>query len=163
MVNHLFISISIGSSMFIHFPHSMDWFKGKNTEKKHISWENPWFPGRCSLKPIHFPHRCWSTPTVNVGPRILSTPAVKASGTAAASSGDSSGAVTCAVAEMGDGWFFDMVFMMFNHEEKTGIRPWLGFVGGDILTGIMTPWRHPKSLNPGLLPGVCKGTMRTMT
>jgi hypothetical protein len=37
-----------------------------------------------------------------------------------------------------------MVLMMFNHEEKTGIRPWLGFFGGDILAGIMTPWRHPN-------------------
>ena len=23
---------------------SMDWFKGKNTGKPHISWENLWFP-----------------------------------------------------------------------------------------------------------------------
>ena len=23
---------------------SIDWFKGKNTGKSHISWENLWFP-----------------------------------------------------------------------------------------------------------------------
>ena len=24
--------------------YSIDWFKGKNTGKSHISWENRWFP-----------------------------------------------------------------------------------------------------------------------
>ena len=102
----------MGSPMFIHFPHSMDWFEGKKSEGTPIfhGWFPlgfPFFSNPCSsiFLNVHqfssmfhiylyFPHLSdYLPPSTD---HFLSAPAVKASGTAASSSGDSSGAVTCA-------------------------------------------------------------------